>query len=408
MQIQIERIQKDIDIISTFNSTPEKGITRLTFSEPYQRAIGYVVDELKHIGATLSYCQAGNIKARLPGSDDNGSSVMMGSHLDTVVHGGRFDGVVGVVTALEAARIIVEKNLAHRLPIDVVVFAEEEGSRFNWGLLGSSIWTGKLDLSRLSKIRDTSGISYQEAMTQAGLKISDKSLLEPRNLRAMLEVHVEQGAVLEKKGFRIGLVEVIAGINHLNISISGTANHAGTTPMDDRFDALQAAARIIIAVEEIAHEIGANTVATVGRIACDPGQTNVIAGRASFSIDVRNSNKALLDSAVAAISQAVKDICGDRSLGFEISPLGAAPPVALSRKIVALMEENARQRNVETFKMVSGAGHDSAMFADVTETGMIFVPSRDGLSHCPEEFTRSEDIGLGCEILLATAIDLAA
>ena len=245
-------------------------------------------------------------------------------------------------------------------------------------------------------------------MTQAGLKISDKSLLEPRNLRAMLEVHVEQGAVLEKKGFRIGLVEVIAGINHLNISISGTANHAGTTPMDDRFDALQAAARIIIAVEEIAHEIGANTVATVGRIACEPGQTNVIPGRASFSIDVRNSNKALLDSAVAAISQAVKDICGERSLGFEITPLGAAPPVALSRKIVALMEENARQRNVETFKMVSGAGHDSAMFADVTETGMIFVPSRDGFSHCPEEFTRSEDIGLGCEILLATAIELAA
>ena len=408
MQIQIERIQRDIDIIGAFNSTPEKGITRLTFSEQYQGAIGYVIDELKHIGAKVSYCQAGNIKARLPGSDDNGPAVMMGSHLDTVVHGGRFDGVVGVVTALEAARTTVEKNLTHRLPIDVVVFAEEEGSRFNWGLLGSSIWTGKLDLNRLSKIKDTRGVSYQEAMMQAGFKISDKSLLEPRNLRAMLEVHVEQGAVLEKKGFRIGLVEAIAGINHIDISISGTANHAGTTPMDVRFDALQAAARSIIAVEEIAHEIGANTVATVGRIECKPGQTNVIPGRASFSLDVRNSNKALLDSAVTAIGQAIKDICDERSLGFDITPLGAAPPVVLSRKIVVLMEEKVRQVYVEPLKMVSGAGHDSAMFADVTETGMIFVPSRGGFSHCPEEFTRSEDIGLGCEILLATAIDLAA
>jgi allantoate deiminase len=408
MQIQIERIQKDIDIINTFNSTPEKGITRLTFSEQYRGAVDYVIGELKHIGANISYCQAGNIKARLSGSDDNGSAVMMGSHLDTVVHGGRFDGVVGVVTAVEAARVIVEKNLAHRLPIDVVVFAEEEGSRFNWGLLGSSIWTGKLDLSRLSKIKDPSGVSYQEAMAQAGFKVSDQSLLESRNLRAMLEVHVEQGAVLEKKGYRIGLVEAIAGINHLNISISGTANHAGTTPMDDRFDALQAAARSIIAVEEIAHEIGANTVATVGRIACEPGQTNVIPGRASFSIDVRNSNKALLDSTVVAINQVVKDICDERSLGFEFTPLHAAPPVALSREIVALMEEKTRQRDIEAFKMVSGAGHDSAMLADVTETGMIFVPSRGGFSHCPEEFTRLEDIGLGCEILLAAAIELAA
>jgi allantoate deiminase len=408
MQTQLERIQKDIDIISTFNSTPEKGITRLTFSEQYQGAVDYVIGELKHIGANISYCQAGNIKARLPGSNDNGPAVMMGSHLDTVVHGGRFDGVVGVVTAMEAARVIVEKNLAHRLPIDVVVFAEEEGSRFNWGLLGSSIWTGKLELSRLSKIKDPSGVSYQEAMAQAGVKVSDQSLLESRNLRAMLEVHVEQGAVLEKKCFTIGLVEAIAGISQFNISITGTANHAGSTPMDDRFDALQAAARIIIAVEEIAREIGANTVATVGRVECEPGQTNVIPGRASFSIDVRNSNKALLDSAVAAIGQAIKDICDERSLGFEITPLGAAPPVALSREIVALMEEKARQVDVEPLKMVSGATHDSAMLADVTETGMIFVPSRGGFSHCPEEFTRLEDIGLGCEILLAAAIELAA
>ena len=408
MAVQIKRIRKDIEFINTFNASPGKGITRLTFSEEYQGAIAYVGEELKHLGAKIFYCPAGNIRARLPGTDNNAPAVMMGSHLDTVVHGGRFDGVVGVVTALEAARTILEDNVTHRLPIDVVVFAEEEGSRFNWGLLGSSVWTGKLDHSRLEHIKDSQGVIYSEAMAQAEFEVSDPSVLEPQKLRAMLEVHIEQGAVLERQGYRIGLVEAIAGIQHLDITITGRADHAGTTPMDDRSDALQAAARIIAAVEEIAQEIGANTVATVGRINCEPGQANVVPGRVTFSLDVRNANKAILESAVATITRRVKDICGERNLGFEIIPLGSAEPVLLSGEIIDLMEAKARERNVEYLRVVSGAGHDSALLADVTPTGMIFVPSRGGRSHCPEEFTRIEDIGLGCEILLATAIELSA
>jgi hydantoinase/carbamoylase family amidase len=407
MTVQIERIKKDIGIINAFNATPEKGFTRLTFSQEYQGAVAYVVDELKQVGAKISYCQAGNIKARLPGSDYDGPTVMMGSHLDTVVHGGRFDGVVGVVTALEAARIIVEEKYTHRLPIDVVVFAEEEGSRFNWGLLGSSIWTGKLDLTRLSNIKDARGVTYPEAMGKAGFEINDKSLLESRKLRAMLEVHIEQGAVLENKGYRIGLVEAIAGIKHLDVTIIGTADHAGTTPMDDRSDALQAAARIITAVEEIAQDIGSNTVATVGRITCEPGQANVVPNLVTFSLDVRNANKDILNSAVATIKKTVKDVCNERDLEFKITPLGDVRPVSLSNEIVDLMVQIAREKNIEPLKMVSGAGHDSALLADLTMTGMIFVPSEKGRSHCPEESTRTEDIGLGCDLLLATVITLA-
>ena len=279
MSIQIQRIQKDIEIINKFNATPEEGITRLTFSEEYQGALAYVVEELQRIGAQISYCRGGNLKARLPGTDDSAPAVMMGSHLDSVVHGGKFDGVVGVVTAMEAARVITEQKIAHRLPIDVVVFAEEEGARFNWGLLGSSLWTGQLDPGRLENIKDSGGVTYPEAMARAGFEVNDASVLKPEDLRAMLEIHIEQGAVLEKKGHRIGLVEAIAGIQHLDVTIFGKADHAGTTPMDDRSDALQAAARIIATVEEIAREIGANTVATVGRIACEPGQANVVPGR---------------------------------------------------------------------------------------------------------------------------------
>jgi allantoate deiminase len=408
MAVQIERIQKDIEFINTFNATPERGITRQTFSEEYQAAVAYVVHELQQVGAKISYCRGGNIKARLSGADDNAPAVMMGSHLDTVVHGGGFDGVVGVVTALEAARVIKEQKIAHRLPIDVVVFAEEEGSRFNWGLLGSSIWTGQLALSRLENIKDSNGVTYPEAMLRAGFEVSDASVLKPEKLRAMLEVHIEQGAVLEKNECRIGLVEAIAGIKHLDITITGRADHAGTTPMDDRSDALQAAARIIVAVERIAQEIGKNTVATVGRIACEPGQANVIPGLVRFSLDVRNPNETVLNSALATINQTVKDICDDRHLGFEITPLGSADPVSLSSEIVDLMEEKAGEKDIEFLRMVSGAGHDTALFAGLTDAGMIFVPSEKGRSHCPEEFTRLEDIGLGCEILLSTVIALAA
>ena len=408
MAAQIKRIQKDIDFINTCNASPEKGITRQTFSEEYQLAVTYVVDELKQIGARISYCLGGNIRARLPGTDDNGPAVMMGSHLDTVVHGGRFDGVVGVVTAMEAARTIMEEKISHRLPIDVVVFAEEEGSRFNWGLLGSSIWTGRLDNKRLENIKDSDGVTYPEAMVQAGFEVSDPSVLEPQKLRAMLEVHIEQGAVLEKQEYRIGLVEVIAGIQHFDIAIHGRADHAGTTPMDNRSDALQAAACIISAVEQIAQDIGANTVATVGRINCEPGQVNVVPGRVTFSLDVRNPNKTILKSIVTTITQRVKEICGKRNLGYEVTQLGSSEPVSLSGEIVDLVEEKAREKDIEPLKMVSGAGHDTALIADLTEAGMIFVPSEKGRSHCPQEFTRLEDIGLGCEVLLETVVALAA
>jgi len=224
----------------------------------------------------------------------------------------------------------------------------------------------------------------------------------------MLEVHIEQGAVLEKQGYRIGLVEAIAGIRHFDITISGRADHAGTTAMDDRLDALQATARIIAAVEQIAQEIGTNTVATVGRINCQPGQVNVVPGHVTFSLDVRNSHKTILESAVTAITRRVKDICDERHLDYEIIQLGSSEPVLLSGEILDLIEQKARQKNIELLKMVSGAGHDAALFAELTETGMIFVPSEKGRSHCPQEFTRLEDIGLGCEVLLATVIALAA
>jgi allantoate deiminase len=244
-------------------------------------------------------------------------------------------------------------------------------------------------------------------MAAAGIEVNDTSVLETSGLRAMLEVHIEQGGMLESRDYKIGLVEAIVGIQHLDITVIGTADHAGTTAMHDRSDALQAAARMIIAVEKIANKIGSNTVATVGRIRCEPGQANVVPGAVTFSLDIRNADKTILDSTVATINQTVKNICDERGLKFEITPLSSALPVSLSAEIVDLMDKKARERNIEPLRMVSGAGHDTAILADLTAAGMIFVPSKKGRSHCPEEFTRLEDIGLGCELLLATATALA-
>lgn len=408
MAIKIERIRRDIENINSFNASPGKGITRQTFTAEYQGAVNYVIDQFKQFGADVSICPGGNVRGRLAGSDENAPAVMMGSHLDSVVNGGQFDGVVGVVTALEIARSMAEDRVSHRLPVDVVIFPEEEGSRFGRGLLGSSIWTGVLDVGRLNSIEDANGTTYLEAMGQAGYDLDDSRLLTPDAIAAMLEVHIEQGAVLEKRGYQIGLVEAIAGIQQLNITIRGTADHAGTTPMAERSDPLQAAAGIIIEIDKIARSTGPHTVATVGRIICEPAQVNVIPGLVRFSVDIRDSDKKLLNSAVANIQQAVQTICHKRQLVVEVVGMSESEPVVLSAAIINLLEKKSREKNITPFRMISGAGHDTALIAGLTRAGMIFVPSRDGLSHCPQEFSRIEDIALASEVLLTAVIELAA
>ena len=408
MPVQMQRIQRDLEKINAFNATPDQGITRLTFSTEYQGALAYIVEQMKKIDAQVTTTKGGNLKARLVGSQLDGPAVMMGSHLDTVVNGGRFDGTAGVVAALEAARVIAEDGISHRLPIDVVVFAEEEGSRFGWGLLGSSAWTGKIQNTLLSEIKDGEGISYREAMEMAALGPEDDTILESADARAMLEVHIEQGATLEKLRKTIGLVEAIVGIKHFEVTINGIADHAGTTAMNHRFDALQGAARIISAVEDIALNSTTNTVITVGKINCEPGQTNVIPGRVKFSLDVRDADPAALESTAGLVRQVLYSVCRDRGLSFDIIPKSESAPVKLSDALIDLMEKKAREKQLEPLRMLSGAGHDSAVMAGLTETGMIFLPSRDGRSHCPEEFTDIKDIILSCEILLSTALELAA
>jgi allantoate deiminase len=407
MRIRKERIQKDLEAINAFNATPGKGVTRFTFSREYQGALSYAVEELRRIGVECSFVIGGNLRGRLAGLEPTGPSVMMGSHLDSVAEGGRFDGSAGVVAALEAARAIREVDLPHRLPIDLVVFAEEEGGRFGWGLLGSSAWSGRITAGQLARIKDREGVSYLEAMERAGIKALDSSTLNPDSLKAMLELHIEQGSILESRNAVIGVVEAIVGIEQVIVTIEGSADHAGTTPMNLRRDAMQGAARIIAAVETVARQEGEGGVATVGQVFCEPGQANVIPGLVRFSVDVRHSHESRLKAMAAAVAYLAENQAKARNLRCHIEVKAETEPVEMSPEICDLIEKVAREKGVEPVRLASGAGHDTGIIATISDAGMIFVPSQAGRSHCADEFTKVEDIALGAEILLDTVLELA-
>jgi len=407
MRIRKERIQKDLEAINAFNATPGKGVTRYTFSKEHQGALSYVVEELRRIGVNYIFTLGGNLLGRLVGPEPSGPGVMMGSHLDSVAEGGRFDGTAGVVAALEAARVIQEGELSHRLPIDLVVFAEEEGGRFGWGLLGSSAWSGRITAGQLAQIKDREGVSYLEAMERAGIKVLDSSTLNPDSLKAMLELHIEQGSTLESRNAVLGVVEAIAGIKQVIVTIEGSADHAGTTPMNLRRDAMQGAARIIAAVETVARQEGEGGVATVGQVFCEPGQANVIPGLVRFSVDLRHSHEPQLKAMAAGVAYVAENVSKARNLRCRIEVKAEAEPVEMTPGICDLIEKVAREKGVEPVRMSSGAGHDTGIIAKISDAGMIFVPSQGGRSHCPEEFTKAEDIALGAEILLDTVIELA-
>ena len=409
MKVQIDRIARDIGTINSFTATLGKGITRFTFSEPYMQARAYVAEELQKIGARVATTIGGNLRGRLDGSATGLASVMTGSHIDSVLHGGRFDGVAGVVAALEVARVMAEEKLPHRHPVDVVVFAEEEGSRFGSVMIGSRAWVGKLALEDLHRLRDKDGVSYAAAMANAGLAPEDTTLLKPGMVKAMIELHIEQSLVLESKGLSVGVVEGINGIKQFVVTLTGVSNHAGATPMGLRHDALQGAVRAIAAVEEIAvGELGGNTVATVGMLICEPGQANVIPGKVQFTLDIRDLDSGRIDQAARRIMSVIQATCQARGLAFDIQTRSDTPPVRLSKEVVQLIEATAREKGIKTLRMPSGALHDASILPEVTEVGMIFVPSKAGRSHCPEEDTDLQDIRAGAELLLGAVTKLAS
>jgi allantoate deiminase len=406
LSISIDRLWQDIETLATFSAGGE-GVNRLTFSEEDRAARTYLRGQMTAVGIEVVEVPPGVMLGRYRPAASAGPVVMSGSHIDAVPSAGRFDGIVGVVGALEVARVLAENHVALKHPYEVVIYPEEEGTRFGAVLTGSKAWVGNLNLPQLADMKDRHGASYLDAMEGYGLKAADleRQRFQPGRTKAVLELHIEQSVVLEECDVQIGVVTTITGIRGFEITLRGVANHAGATPMDRRQDALTGAAEIMLALERLAPTLGPHTVCTVGQIACSPGARNVIPGEVRFSIDFRDIEG--LDRKWVAVEPRIRALANARRLAMDIRSTSASEPVALSPTIQGVLEHTCVGRGFSHMRMPSGAVHDAQVMAPLVDTGMIFIPSRGGRSHCPEEYSEPAQVERGANVLLDAVMALA-
>ena len=397
-----------METVSGF-SRGETGITRLALSPEEMQAREYVSGLMQELGMTIRVDAIGNIIGRLAGTDPAAPPVIVGSHLDSVPEGGRYDGVLGVIAGLAAIRRIAKEGTTKH-PLELIIFTAEESSRFGFATMGSKAMAGIADLKAWSKAKDPQGIGFMEALSAVGLQpeqIETASRVgEP--LHAFVELHIEQGPVLEDAGLAIGVVEAIAAPTRLKIKVEGTPGHSGTTPMDSREDALVTAAQIILAVREVAlSRYGEGTVGTVGNIKVNPGVMNVIPGVAEMWVDIRGVNHDSIVETLQELKDEISIIAEAEGTTVAIEVLTSDKPVRLHPTISAAVENACKDLKVSYRRMNSGAGHDAMHMASLCPTGMIFVPCARGISHNPEEFASPDDIMTGLDVLTRTVRSLA-
>ncbi|GAW92158.1 Zn-dependent hydrolase [Calderihabitans maritimus] len=408
VKIDPMRMKRRLDALAEFGRDPQGGWTRYSFTPEYIQAQNLVKEWLEEAGMKVRLDPVGNLVGRLEGIDGTLPAVAMGSHIDTVKNGGKFDGNLGVVAAVEVVQTIVENHIAHRHPIEVIVFVEEEGARFGSVMLGSRAMLGLVTLEDLHKHHDEAGITLYQALRSMGLSPEKipASVVPPGYYKAFFEMHIEQGAILDSMNIPVGIVEGIAAPVWLAIRITGRADHAGTTPMNLRRDALSAAAEIVLAVEKIARETDKSTVATVGRLQVKPGGINIVPGEVKMTVDIRDIDVQRRQTVVKKIEDAVKVVCQRREISYEINEIVRIEPVMLPAKMRQLIASAAEEVNVPYCKIISGASHDAQIMAQITPVGMIFAPSKGGLSHCPQEYTELEDIAVCTRVLLSSVLKI--
>lgn len=399
MRIDAALLERRLDELYAIGAEPEGGAYRPLYGSAWATAVERVERWLTDAGLEVRRDAVGNVWGRVVGTH-KGTSIVTGSHIDTVRRGGRLDGALGIVAGLTAVEALVKEKGKPRRTLEVLAICEEEGSRFAINFWGSRAITGVIE---------TVDADIAGAMRERGLDPSLSRIASAArdDIDTFVELHIEQGAVLESSGAQLAVVSAIVGTAHLEVAVSGRPDHAGTTPMDLRRDALAGAAAMIQAVESIARSLGKPTVATVGRIRAEPDQINVIPGRVVFTVDLRHSDLA----ARRALEERIRSLCGtiasERSLGLEIRVLQERPPVPMHREVRALLARAAQESGVDATEMVSGAGHDAQILAARCRVGMLFVPSIGGRSHCPEEATDPAHLALGTTVL-ARALELMA
>lgn len=398
---RIERYQVLFNKINQYNSG-EKGITRIAYTNEEQTCTHAFMRMCKAEGLEISMDQCGNVIARREGKNKDLPSVIMGSHLDTVYQGGKYDGVVGVTAALEVVKRLNEKGIETAHPIEIVSFACEESARFGVSTVGSKAMTGRFDKEKFRHLTDRDGITMEEALSLCALDIDsvEEASRENEEIKAFFELHVEQGPVLMNNNKNIGIVTGIAAPVRLFIKIKGTASHSGTTPMHMRKDALLGASEIALELEKIAkEEQHYGTVATVGVMDIHAGAMNVVPGEVDIKVDIRSTSVESRQRVLDHLHKTIHVLETIRQLKIESNEIISEEPVLLSKEINDITESICESLNLSYQKMASGAGHDAMNMTKLCPTGLIFVPSVDGLSHHPDEYTELEDILTGIDVL---------
>jgi len=398
--IQKERLAKDFEAMARLTNVGD-GINRLAFTDADWAGRQYIVDRMIDAGLTVEADGFGNVIGYKAGKNPDLPVVMVGSHTDSVPNGGNYDGVVGVLSAIEAVRSMTEDNVEHDHTIAVVDFMCEESSRFGAATLGSKAMRGELTLDDLHRLVDKKGISIYEALQSRNLNPDGIETMEyTRPVKAFIEIHIEQGKVLEHEQKKIGIVTGIAAPERFYVTIRGNADHSGATPMKLRHDALCGASKIILGIEEIASmQEEPPVVGTVGVVEVIPGAMNVIPGAVKLGVDIRSISKVARDSVVTLIKEFIDVICEKRGLSYTIEPIAQDHPVAMHPAMIREIEGAVKAVDVEYMTMPSGAGHDAMHWANVVPTGMIFIPCHEGISHNPAEFTDMADIITGAKVL---------
>jgi ureidoglycolate amidohydrolase len=410
LPIDSGRLQRQIDELAAISTAPAPVVTRVLFSEADLRARDYVKNLCGEAGLILREDAVGNIFARWTGKNPQLTPVGTGSHIDAIPNAGRYDGVVGVLGAIEAMRALQQSGFEPARPIELIIFTAEEPTRFGIGCLGSRLLAGALPLEKAATLRDPDGKSLEELRNQAGFGGQDlrQVRLAPESYAAFVELHIEQGALLEKENLPIGVVEKIAAPSTLRVQLTGVGGHAGAMLMPERHDALLAGAEIALAVEQAVLTSGSpDTVGTTGVFRIEPGAVNSVPCRAWLEIDLRDTQVATRDAALNRVENSVNEICRKRGVAFTLERLNVDAPAICDARLVDTVTASCAELGLPVKQMVSRAYHDSLFMAQICPTTMIFIPCRGGVSHRPDEYSSPEQILHGVTVLAVALAKLA-
>jgi len=400
-----DRFRESFDEYSEIGATENDGLHRLTLTDADKVVRDRFVADLKELGVDVRIDRIGNVFGRREGTDPDAAPVLVGSHLDSQPYGGRYDGQLGVLTALETLRVLEDRNIETERPIEIVNWTNEEGSRFQPALLGSGVFTGNIDLNTALDQRDDDRNRLGDELERIGY--AGKHPVKPFDIHSHVELHIEQGPKLEAHGESVGIVDGVFGMAWLHVTVRGETDHAGPTPMHTRQDAMAAAADAASEINDVPNRVSTDAISTIGEFSVEPDSINVIPDVAEFTVDVRSYDDEVVQEAVEEVKAELQSACRRHGTTFDVEEIWRIPSTEFSSHVRNVLQGGAEEIGITYEHIVSGAGHDAKYVNDIAPTAMVFVPSVDGKTHNEAEFTEWEDCVAGANVFANATVRLA-